>query len=71
MGGRIFDGILALIALIFAIWTVSYSNIVIIIATALILAHALTHALGWCNCCCRHMKGDMNQMPKKSAKAKK
>jgi len=53
------DGFLALVALIFAIWTTSYSNIVIIIVTALILLHSLSHMSGICTCegfCGKQMK---------------
>lgn len=59
------DGFLALVALIFAIWTTSYSNIVIIVATALILLHALSHMSGMCGCGCGPTAS------KKQAKSKK
>lgn len=58
-----FDGFLALVALIFAIWTTSYSNIVIIIATALILLNSLSHISGICN-----LGGEMKKKPAKKSK---
>jgi len=57
------NGFLALVALIFAIWTTSYSNIVIIVATALILIHEISHISGMCSC--------GPKMSKKTTKSKK
>jgi len=62
------DGFLAFVALIFAIWTTSYSNIVIIIATALILLHSLSHMSGMCNCGCFCGKPMEKSKPTKKSK---
>jgi hypothetical protein len=48
MGGYYKDGFLALVALVFAIF--NWSNVVVIIATALIVLHSLLHVFGWCRC---------------------
>ncbi len=70
MGGHFADGFLALVALVFALLEFSYSNIVVIIAVALILIHALSHALGLCRCGCECNHEPMKNMPKKPMKKK-
>jgi len=69
MGGHYTDGILALIALLFAIF--GWSNVVVIVATALVVLHALFHLFGWCSCGCTNDTKDMKNMPKKPSKKKK
>jgi len=72
MGSHIFDGLLALVALVAALSSLGYPNLIVIIATALIFIHAISHMLGVCPCDCSYNHKMQNkQIPKKSAKKKK
>lgn len=65
MSGYYKDGILALVALVFAIF--NWSNVVVIVATALIVLHSLFHVFGWCKC--RWHKEESKESVKAPAKA--